>query len=100
MGVDRKRLDPGSRAKLQKILLCAERTRRPYRAPGGEGWFTSLRAELLPALPAGGAPRRGGRHFSLPHRFSVRRAPATRRLIRRKPPAKHQWRSNGLIEPR
>src|SRR5438445_12947813 len=81
MGVDREPLHAASRRKLQKILLRAERARRSCRAPGGERRFTSLRAQLLPALPAGGAPRRGGRHLGLPHWFSLRRA-----HVRRLPP--------------
>ena len=41
-------------------------------AQGGEGRLASLRAELLPPLPPGRAPRAAGRHFRQPHRLSLR----------------------------
>jgi formylglycine-generating enzyme len=36
---------------------CCMPERRPYRSPGGERRFTSLRAQLLHTLSASGAPK-------------------------------------------
>ena len=57
VGVDGEFVHAAWRRTLQEILLRAERARQSSRSPGGERRFTSLRAQLLPALPAGGAPR-------------------------------------------
>jgi Sulfatase-modifying factor enzyme 1 len=71
-----------------------EWTATPFTLPGAEGAKKSCCAPderggaaprrvvkggshlcaLLPALPAGGAPRRDGRHLDLPYRLSLRRA--------------------------
>ena len=48
--------------------------RRDDPAPGDQGRLAPVRAQLLPALPAGGAPGRGGRHLDAPHRLSLRRS--------------------------
>ena len=57
---------------------CAPRTAQPPRAtdpaPRDQGRLAPLRAELLPALPARGAPGRGGRHVDRAHRLSLHRA--------------------------
>jgi hypothetical protein len=50
----------------------------PHPAAGDQGRLAPLRSELLPALPAGGAPRRDDRDINQPHRLPLRRA----RLIR------------------
>ena len=47
-------------------------TRREHPAPGAKGRLAPLRAQLLPALPAGGASGRGDRHLGLPHRLPLR----------------------------
>ena len=44
----------------------------PHPAQGAEGRLASLRAELLPALPAGGAACGAGRHLDQPRRISLR----------------------------
>ena len=48
-------------------------------AQGTQGRLASVRAELLPALPPGGAPCRGDRYVDQPCRFSLRRAWERRR---------------------
>jgi len=55
--------------------LRDRRARRTHSAPGHQGRLALVRAELLPPLPAGCAPRRGDRHFDEPHRFPLH--PAT-----------------------
>src|SRR5260370_27100957 len=57
LGVDRELFHTAWRRKLQKILLRAERARQSYCSPGGKRWLTSLRTQLLPALPASGASK-------------------------------------------
>ena len=61
------------RRNIRKILLRAERARRCGRSPRGERRLTPVRAQLLLALPASSAARRGGRHVDLPHWLSLRR---------------------------
>ena len=51
--------------------------RRPHPAQGDEGRLASVRAELLPALPAGGAHGAAGRHLDLPPRLPLHRARTT-----------------------
>ena len=56
---------------------CApeEPTRRrggDLSAQGDQGRLAPVRAQLLPALPAGRPPGRDGRHDDLPHRLSLR----------------------------
>ena len=53
----------------------------PHPAEGGEGRLLPLRAVLLPALPARGAPRADGGHRHEPHRLPLRppRHPSNRR---------------------
>ena len=46
----------------------------PHSAQGAEGRLASLRAELLPALSAGRAPRRADRHVDQPRRLPLRHA--------------------------
>ena len=48
--------------------------RRERSAPGHQGRLAPLRAELLPALPAGGAPGGDGRHVDQPPRLPLPRA--------------------------
>ena len=43
-------------------------------AQGHQGRLASVRAELLPPLPAGGAARRAGRYLDQPSRIPLRRA--------------------------
>ena len=43
-------------------------------AQGHQRRLASVRAELLPALPAGGAPCAADRHIHKPHRFSMHQA--------------------------
>src|ERR1700737_652651 len=76
MGMDREPVHAARRRKSENVLLRGQRAGEPYRAPRGEGRLASVRAQLLPALPAGGAPRRGDRHFDLPHRIPLRSAQA------------------------
>ena len=45
----------------------------PHPAPGAQGRLASVRAQLLPALPAGRAPGPGGRHVDAPHRLPLHR---------------------------
>ena len=59
------------------ILLPFQRRQRQLDAHDGEGRLASLRAQLLPALPAVGPSGRNGRFLHLPHRFPLRRAQAT-----------------------
>ena len=47
---------------------------RPHPAEGGEGRLIPVRAQLLPALPAGGAARADGRYGHEPHRLPLRGA--------------------------
>ena len=49
-------------------------TGRPHPAQGAQGRLAPLCAELLPALPPGGAPCRGCRHLDQPCRLQMRRA--------------------------
>src|SRR5215218_11033391 len=49
--------------------------RRPHSAQGDQGRFISVRAELLPALPTGGAHAPPGRYRYVPHRVSLHRSP-------------------------
>ena len=51
----------------------------PHPAQGAQGRLAPLCAELLPALPPGGAPCRGSRHLDQPCRLQLRREtpPAT-----------------------
>ena len=51
---------------------------RANPAQGDEGWLVSLRAELLPALPASGAHGTGRRHLDLPPRVSLHRSRGAR----------------------
>ena len=71
-------LRPGSAWRGAKstaaIVLPYQRRRRPVHAPGGEGRLASLRAQLLPALPAVRASGRNRRFLHLSHRLSLRRA--------------------------
>ena len=46
----------------------------PHPAQGDEGRLVPVRAELLPALPAGGAHGAADRHVDLPPRLSLHRA--------------------------
>src|SRR5258705_7299834 len=57
-------------------------TRRAVSAAGEQGWLASVRAELLPALPACCASGGGGRHVDGPHRLPLRR-PAEREVSAR-----------------
>ena len=50
------------------------RDRRRVPAPRHQGRLAPVRAELLPALPAGRAAGRGDRHLDEPHRLPLRRA--------------------------
>src|ERR1700730_9450617 len=84
MGMDREPVHAARRRKSENVLLRGQRAGEPYRAPRGEGRLASVRAQLLPALPAGGAPRRGDRHFDLPHRIPLRRARGTFTLLKRR----------------
>ena len=52
-------------------LLPAE---HPHSAQGAQGRLTSLRAELLSALPPRGAACRAGRHLDQPRRVSLHRS--------------------------
>ena len=47
--------------------------RGAHSATRDQGRLAPVRAELLPALPAGCATGRGGRHLDRPHRLSLRR---------------------------
>jgi formylglycine-generating enzyme required for sulfatase activity len=49
-------------------------TRGPYPAKGLEGRLALVRAELLPALPPGGASRAAGRYVNESRRISLRQA--------------------------
>ena len=77
---DRQRLgvddDGVLRVHAQRPCCAPTRPSRGERipAPGDQGRLAPLRAELLPALPAGGAPERDGRHLDRPHRLPLRRA--------------------------
>src|ERR1700726_3991282 len=82
--MDREPVHAARRRKSENVLLRGQRAGEPYRAPRGEGRLASVRAQLLPALPASGAPRRGDRHFALPHWFSLRRARGTFTLLKRR----------------
>ena len=55
-------------------VLRATPARRPDRAPRDQGRLAPVRAELLPALPAGGAPGRSGGHVHPAHRLPLHRA--------------------------
>ena len=48
--------------------------RRRVPPPRHQGRVAPVRAELLPALPAGGPAGRGDRHLDEPHRLPLRRA--------------------------
>ena len=50
-------------------------------AQGHQGRLASVRAELLPPLPAGGAPCRGDRYLDEPSRISLRREGSARAII-------------------
>ena len=86
LGVD-DRLVPGARQDREGLLHARQPARRrpgaelrpahargAHTAQGHEGRLVSLRAELLPALPAGGAHGAADRHVDLPSRLSLRRA--------------------------
>ena len=47
---------------------------RPDPAAGDQGRLAPLRAQLLPALPAGGAAGGGDRHLDQPHRLPLHRS--------------------------
>ena len=55
-------------------LLRPQRGGRTHPAARDQGRLAPVRAELLPALPPGRAPVRGGRHLDRPHRLPLRRA--------------------------
>lgn len=54
--------------------FCDRPTRRTYSPQGGQGRLASVRAQLLPALPAGGAPGGDGRDLDQPYRVPLYRA--------------------------
>src|SRR6202020_1456989 len=74
LGVDRERLCLAARRRRKAILLPAEEKQRPHRKQGGEGWFTPLRAELLPALSPRRAAEPATRYLDHPHRVSLCRS--------------------------
>jgi formylglycine-generating enzyme required for sulfatase activity len=53
-------------------------TPRPHSPQGYQRGLASLRAQLLPPLPAGCAPCQAGRHISQSRRISMHQAPAPR----------------------
>ena len=55
-------------------LLWPQRGGRAHPAARDQGRLAPVRAELLPALPPGRPPVRGGRHLDGPHRLPLRRA--------------------------
>ena len=57
--------------------------RRAHPTPCDQGRLAPVRPELLPALPARGAPPRGGRHVDQPHRLPLRDPPARLEALRR-----------------
>ena len=74
LGVDGKRLQLAPRRHCETILLPAEGEQRSRCKQGGEGRLASLRAELLPALPAGGASKPAAGYIDHAYRISLRRA--------------------------
>ena len=58
----------GARGRQLRPVPAAD----PDSAQGHQGRLASLRAELLPPLPAGRAPRRAGRYVDKPRRISMR----------------------------
>ena len=93
LGMDDRLVLDQARGRRSQGLLRARRTRaapgrrqlrpapagRPHPAQGAQGRLAPLRAELLPALPPGGAPCRGCRHLDQPCRLQMRRAKRSRR---------------------
>ena len=79
------------RAASRKIRAAAAKTasydpcqpQHPDPAQGAEGRLASLRAELLPPLPPGGAACRAGRYLDQPCRLPLRDADASRRREQR-----------------
>ena len=70
--------EPARRARGRQLRPC--HAEHPDPAQGHQGRLAPVRAELLPALSAGGAPRRAGRHVDEPRRLPLH--PARRRLTR------------------
>ena len=82
LGVDGLALSLPQRRRRQTVLLPARRRRSTQQPARGEGRLASLRAQLLPALPARGAAGRSRRYLDLPHRLSLRHARRRTEFIR------------------
>ena len=61
-------------ASAEQSYDAADKPRRAHPAQGDQGRLASVRAQLLPALPAGGAPGADDRHLDMPHRLPLHRA--------------------------
>jgi formylglycine-generating enzyme required for sulfatase activity len=71
------------RSAEQAVLRTAHPARRAVPPPGDQGRVAPLRAQLLPALPAGGQAGRDGGHVDGPHRLPLHRPRGS--VIRRAP---------------
>ena len=72
-------LHPGKSARRHaKSRATTRASRISNSAQGHQGRLASVRAELLPPLPAGGTPCRGHRYLDQPSRLSLRRKEARR----------------------
>lgn len=78
LGVDRRSLPAGGGVTEPVLRTGATRPRR-LRVERHQGRLTSLRSQLLPALPACRPPGRNRRHLHKPHRLSLRRSPVTQK---------------------
>ena len=72
---------PTIRVAAARMAVTIPPTQRHGLPQGAEGRLASVRPQLLPPLPAGGAARRAGRYVGLPCRLQVRRRESARGLI-------------------
>ena len=62
---------PATRVQHAATTLCRGRAGRAHAPPGHQGRIAPVRAELLPALPAGRPPGRDDRHVDVAHRLPL-----------------------------
>ena len=74
LGVDERLVRDGQRrSREQAVLRAPGRARRAIPAQGDQGRVASVRAQLLPALPACGQAGRNGGHIDRSHRLPLHR---------------------------
>ena len=73
---------PAGDGACTRVLRPARAAGRALPATGDQGRLAPLRAQLLPALPPGRAPGRGGGHVHRPHRLPLRRQGVAKTIAR------------------